>query len=247
MLTNLSRLLNFFLNPWPYGFLLLGFVGWRLIRKKKATVPFFIFCTYLSLIFSPLGLILQGLWEESWPQVLHLEKKDAVVILGGGTLYYNLNWQQNHYGRPVGRALEALRLYQRGMVRKIVISGGDPGGPLEGTQGETLSTTRFFKELGVPEQDLILEKDSLNTHQQAVILKDLLPKYGVKSFYLVTSADHMKRAMACFQKQNLPATPYPVLTMTKSSWGFGSANVTYLQSFLHEVVGFIFYKIMGYT
>lgn len=87
----------------------------------------------------------------------------------------------------------------------MVLSGGgsgcDPLAPVE-----TLTNYWNAVTLGVAPKDIVLERASLDTDDQARILKAML---GETPFILVTSASHMPRTMALFDAQGLQATPAP--------------------------------------
>jgi len=68
--------------------------------------------------------------------------------------------------------------------------------------------------LGVPRSDLILERGSKNTYQEAKFLKKTL---GKRPFLLVTSATHMKRSMALFRAAGTQPIPAPTQYLSKSN------------------------------
>jgi len=65
---------------------------------------------------------------------------------------------------------------------------------------------RVARAMGVPEEHLVLESESVDTAQQALALKKLV---GTEPFALVTSASHMTRAMALCKKQGLHPVAAP--------------------------------------
>ena len=58
----------------------------------------------------------------------------------------------------------------------------------------------------VDKQNLILEPSSKDTKDQARLIKELV---GKDSFVLVTSASHMPRSLALFEKQGMKPIPAP--------------------------------------
>ena len=56
-------------------------------------------------------------------------------------------------------------------------------------------------ELGMPEEDIIEERLSKDTSENARYAKQIIEKRGFKAPILVTSACHMKRAVFLFEKQ----------------------------------------------
>ena len=65
--------------------------------------------------------------------------------------------------------------------------------------------------LGVPADALILETRSRNTYENAVEVKQELAALGAERVGLVTSAMHMPRSVALFEKQGFTVLA-PVLT-----------------------------------
>ncbi|RUT83307.1 YdcF family protein, partial [Mesorhizobium sp. M7A.T.Ca.US.000.02.1.1] len=68
---------------------------------------------------------------------------------------------------------------------------------------------------------LILENKSRNTYENAVFTKELVtPKPG-ETWLLVTSAFHMPRAKALFDKAGFATVPWPVDYRTSGKEGIG--------------------------
>ena len=57
------------------------------------------------------------------------------------------------------------------------------------------------RDYGIPENAIVLEDSSRNTHESAVYCARLLHERGWRKVFLVTSASHMPRTMACFRMQ----------------------------------------------
>ena len=108
-------------------------------------------------------------------------------------------------GFPLARLVEGVRLYKACPDCTLILSGGngcDPEAPVE-----TLTNWRFVTEFGVSPEDIIIERASLDTDDQARILAEML---GTDPFLIVTSAAHMPRTMALFQQEGLVhAIPAP--------------------------------------
>ena len=73
----------------------------------------------------------------------------------------------------------------------MVLSGGD----YQGISPEALIMQQVALDQGVARDRIIVETASLDTADQASLLRDCL---GQAPFYLVTSASHMPRAMRMF-------------------------------------------------
>ncbi len=82
---------------------------------------------------------------------------------------------------------------------------------LSGKQGnpEAVDMRELLMMLGVPKDAIILEPNSLNTYQNAVNTREILEQRQINRILLVTSAFHMPRAVAIFEKQNFEVIPAP--------------------------------------
>ena len=75
--------------------------------------------------------------------------------------------------------------------------------------------------MGVPQDRVIYEDQARNTHENAVLTYRLLqPKPG-EVWLLVTSAFHMPRAKALFDKAGFATLPWPVDYRTSGREGVG--------------------------
>ncbi|TIP75310.1 MAG: YdcF family protein, partial [Mesorhizobium sp.] len=88
-------------------------------------------------------------------------------------------------------------------------------------EGDAETAPRLFAALGVTADRLILEKKSRNTDENAAFTRGLVtPKPG-ETWLLVTSAFHMPRAKALFDKVGFATVPWPVDYRTSGKEGIG--------------------------
>jgi uncharacterized SAM-binding protein YcdF (DUF218 family) len=80
------------------------------------------------------------------------------------------------------------------------------GGKVFDRTPEAEAMARLARELGVAEDDMILEEGSRDTEEQALMI---MPLVAGARFVLVTSASHMPRAMALFHAVGLEPIPAP--------------------------------------
>jgi uncharacterized SAM-binding protein YcdF (DUF218 family) len=76
----------------------------------------------------------------------------------------------------------------------------------------------FMSALGVPNEVMVLEGRSRNTRQNAQFTADILRPMGINKIVLVTSALHMRRAVASFEKEGF--TVIPAATDHEAGTGF---------------------------
>ncbi|MBQ9364508.1 MAG: YdcF family protein [Schwartzia sp.] len=133
---------------------------------------------------------------------------DVIVVLGGGATKDTpdiCGEQGQLTASPSSRLLTAARLY-RVLRVPIILSGGQvyaDSGP------EAWIGRRVLIGLGVDENDIILETDSLNTTQNAIFSSRIIRERGFREPVLVTSAFHMPRAVLCFESRGVDVVPFP--------------------------------------
>jgi uncharacterized SAM-binding protein YcdF (DUF218 family) len=130
---------------------------------------------------------------------------DAVVVLGGGT-------DETPRGRaqlgPSGdRVVLGARLYHRGLTPRLVTSGS----PIAGLSSHdaVAATTRIWRELGVPREAIVQVHGARTTSEEAVHHARLIRERGWRRVGLVTSARHMRRALANFEARGVDVVPLP--------------------------------------
>ena len=109
----------------------------------------------------------------------------------------------------------------------------------------------FFERMGVPAEKIIRERVSSNTAQSAVELGRMLTEQGLpQNIRLLTSALHMARAKAVFEKNGFTVCPIPVdrQAIPNVPWYTLLPQTTALVKFdmlLHEWVGILIYHLRG--
>lgn len=194
------------------------------------------------------------MWEVPGTTLNAAKKHDVAIVLGG-MFEYNGDLDEITIRRQGDRLFKAISLYKTGKVEKLLISG-DSGylgerGLHEAKQVKTLLIT-----WGIPETDIITEEKSINTHENAVestkILKQSYPHF--KNFILVTSGIHMRRSLACFEKEGIQCTSFSTDLYANQSGNYywDQYLIPNLDTFnlwnklFKEVVGYISYSIVGY-
>ena len=102
---------------------------------------------------------------------------------------------------------------------KLILAGGSVFDP--STNAEAMY--RMAIQLGVDHKDLMLEKTTKDTEEEAVAVSKILKQ---APFFLVTSAAHMPRSMMLFEKQKARPIAVPI------DYSFRSVNPPFLLKFL---------------
>jgi uncharacterized SAM-binding protein YcdF (DUF218 family) len=98
------------------------------------------------------------------------------------------------------RVNHSFLLYKKGIIKKILISGGS-GKLLDEDYSEAEELYGLYRLMGVDSANLLIEGASRNTHESAVAVKEMMAgKVASADCLLITSAYHMPRSAACFRK-----------------------------------------------
>ncbi len=167
-----------------------------------------------------------------------------IVLLGGGHANdKNLPVTSELSEESLVRLTESIRIYKRIPGSKIILSGGAVFDRYP--EAETLS--RAAQIMNVPVNDIVLDNDSRDTEEQAVRISSMV---GKDRFILVTSACHMPRAVALFNKLGLQPVPAPTNHMVlkkkyirPDDFYPSSVALRKAEKAVHEYLGLVWSKI----
>lgn len=189
--------------------LVFGWLGWRLIRKKRRGTGLVLWLLALLLWLlasAPLAGWLMGGLERRYV-IPHPMQGDVIVLLGGGLLdgVPDLTGRGAPPGDMMSRVVTAVRV-QRQLGAPIIVSGGVV---YRGMSAEAPIIRRFLLDLGVPADRIILEDKSRDTVENARFCGEILRQRGFSAPLLLTSAYHMRRSLAAFDRAGVRVTPLP--------------------------------------
>lgn len=247
-----SKILLFIFSPLIWAFILLV---WALLTKKpKRRRNLLLSSVLIIYLFSNSFLFDEAMrnWEMHPSYQNNNKVYDYAVVLGGVTSYHDKKNNQIGFYRSVDRLMQAIILYKKGIVKKIVFTGGDAT-ILEDGNKEADIIAQYLKDIGLPAEDLIFENNSRNTHENAVYVHDLLKPSGNENILLITSAFHMRRALGCFKKEGM-SPDYYVADRYSGKRKYvpdhllipNSETLDRWSMLFHEMSGYVIYKIMGY-
>jgi uncharacterized SAM-binding protein YcdF (DUF218 family) len=203
-------------------------------------------------IASGLENLLQGNLGEGYPEE-QIEDIDAIVVLGGGGASYTAGERELSVLSESSalRLIEGLRLWEQLEPEWIIVSGGDnPRAGLLTAESETMRDTLL--ELGLPEDRILLEAGSANTHDQSLNLYPIFEANGISRFVLVTSPTHMRRAYLTFVHAGFDPIPAAALEHSQSRDSFGNALLPSLDALdasrnvMRELFGLLYYALRGW-
>lgn len=207
----LSKLLPLFVYPLGLSCILLLF---SLTIKHRHKLRFGLIATALVILWlaSTTGFsnLLARSLEYRYPSLDDYPAADVAVVLGGGTVPAVMPRPSVEVNGAGDRVLYAASLYRQGKTSQLLLSGGDISWLNEGTTTPAEDMASILTAIGVPEEALILETESKNTYENALYCKELLAEMEIDRILLVTSALHMPRAVALFEKQGFDVIPVPV-------------------------------------
>jgi uncharacterized SAM-binding protein YcdF (DUF218 family) len=180
-------------------------------------------------------------------------QSDAAVLLTG-IAEDKTPHDRVYLGLGADRLTNTLWLYRVGRVRRIIITGGS-GSLRDKVHTEAWELAVLLKLAGVPAQHILLEEESRNTRENALFTKQLLAVHpDIRSLVLVTSAFHQRRALGCFEQVGLHPIPFPAdfrtngRKATPDYWLIPTPEALVQWSLLiHELTGWLTYKVLGYA
>ena len=249
-----SKTLYYLLMPisWISALLLTALLTKKPRLKKRALRLAVIF----FLLFSNPFLANEALLLLEAPPVpfKNVGKYEAAVVLTGVQARRSVPADRVYLDRGADRILHTVRLYRAGNIRKIIISGGS--GRLTGSkESEAAGLAKVFRLSGIPDQDLILEETSRNTHESAVLVQKIMQeKFPGTQCLLVTSAFHMRRAAGCYKKQGIAFDGFPTdFYSHERTFSLDILLIPSERAFMHwhtiikELAGILTYKMLGYA
>jgi uncharacterized SAM-binding protein YcdF (DUF218 family) len=177
----------------------------------------------------------------------------AIVVLGSGTST-SVDWDENTLTMldipSAMRVLEAARVFRLTNARWVVSSGGlvnpdDQDEPSGSAMRDALAR------LGVPAEQIVVEVESRNTREEAMIVAPILSRLGIQQTILVTSDVHMRRSLGAFRAVGVDAIPAIARhwrNRPSTLLRFVPTEVGLHESALaaHEVLGLAYYLMRGW-
>lgn len=153
---------------------------------------------------------------------------DAAIVLGAAVV--------RDLPSPVFRERlnHAIQLYQSGTVQKLIFTGG-VGNRDELAEGEV--ARNYAISLGVDPADILLETKSTSTYENLRNAQTVALENGLETFLIVSTPNHMRRALAIAADLNMVAYSSPTRTIR---W-ISSFTRTY--SYVREVVAYSVYLL----
>lgn len=252
----LSKALGYLITPLVMISLLL--IATVFVRSKKWKRITLIGALALTLFFSN-GFIANevvNLWELPTKPFTEVKSYEAAILLTGVAVNRPTYPQDRvYFFIGADRVTHTLQLYKLGLAKKIIISGGKTKLKVDGLP-ESTRLKSVLVLMGVPDSVIFTDTKSDNTFENAVESKRILDslKISYNKCLLVTSAFHMRRAVACFKKAGAEMDYFTCdFRGQPRKISFDMLFVPKLdamliwQKLLKEWVGLLVYTLVGYA
>lgn len=250
----LSKILLFLISP--SFWIILGTIAFFAVRSVKWKKRLKVTTIIIAILFTNTIFFSEfcRLWEVPAKKLESIDHHDVAIVLGG-MFEFNGDIDELSIRRQGDRLIQTVSLYHMGKVDKILISG-DSGHLIDHGLHEAQQVKKLLIRWKIPEQDIIVEDQSVNTHENAEntvkLLEQSYPHFN--KILLVTSGIHMRRALACFEKEGLTCTAFStdLYTGPKRSYYFdqyiipNTSNLSSWDYLMKEIVGYVAYDIVGY-
>ena len=211
-------------QPVSLIFLLL-LVGWLLTLRGRRLAGLATGALGLLLLaassFTTLGVLLVEPLEDRFVRPPEMPAEINTIVMLGGATSGRVSTARGiaELSEAGDRLAETLRLAEYYPEARIVLSGG-AGLLVADGEPEAETAARFFTELGIAPERLVLESASRNTDENAELTKAMLgDDPGVVA--LVTSAFHMPRSVGLFRKVGVEVVPWPTDYRSAGNEGVG--------------------------
>ncbi len=249
----LSKILSFLLVPfnWCLLLLVLGIV----IRGNKLKKYLWSSAIIVFLLFSNTLLFQKTVtaWEYPIENLAYAASNNKPIVILGGLSSFDDKTKRIHFKEATDRLMQGLLLHKMDTTRQIIISGGSAEIYFE-EQPEAQYLKDYLLAIGVAPNKILFEKESRNTHENALYTAALFDSVHIKKeIALITSGFHITRAMGCFQKQGFEVEPIAANAFTHhhplKPTDYFMPSLETLQAWpilIKEWVGICVYKLKGY-
>jgi len=216
----------------PLSIIILLLLVAIIFYRFKPKLSFWALLTASALLFlstfPPLSDGLMAPLENNYPAFTRSNKPvDYIIILGGAhTTVAGLPATSELKSSSLERLVEAIRIYRLHPEAQIITSGF-AGGDVSSNAEKVMQAAIL---LGVPKHKILTENFPQDTEEEAQLIA---PRVLNKQVVLVTSANHLPRAMAYFEKYGVNAIPAPASPWVKHNgltpWSYYLPNAKKLQ------------------
>lgn len=203
----------------------------------------------LATALLPIPKLVLAPLEDRFPFPQHLpDRVDGIIVLGGAldpieTVARGIP-SLNDEAERMTTFVKLARLYPGA---KKVFTGGN--GLLEHTKiAEAGVARQLLNDLGLDTSQIVFEEKSRNTYENVLFSKELVHPASGGTWILITSAQHMPRAVGIFRRLGWPVLPYPVAYKSDQDYlGDFTGAWAAVDEGAREWLGLIAYRMLDRT
>lgn len=240
----LKKFIASFLMPLPIFFMLFA-LGLYLLytdRRRRGVQVLGASVIWIALLsYAPFSALLLAPLENTYPKWQPGEEAPAYIhVLGyGHDSDARLPLSSQPHSPGLVRVVEGVMIMKQFPAAKLVFSGyGD-----EDERSNAAVNADVAMALGILPEAIILMEDARDTMEEASALRKIA---GDEKVVLVTSATHMPRAMATFEKAGLNVTAAPTdFKVKRDEWlqWPSSTGLSRSEAAFHEYLGLLWMKL----
>ena len=233
------------------------------VMNIKKRWPRFVLCGApiwgLVMMNSPLGPWLTYQIEKDSPSLSRAQFESsvaeagnrpvAVVVLSGGVALYRSTAERFRFLSEFPRFATPFIWGKSHSNVHFIFSFGQPEGPGQDYLNEGPSMEKLAQAFGLEASRMHVTRPSVNTHEEAMAVQDVLKEIKPALTYVSTSALHLPRVMGVYRKLQISAEPFPAYYYSVPAsfqfFFFKMSNAELLRQSLHELIGNVAYKITG--
>ena len=237
----------------PIYLILLLLLAAYLLRSKHRTRNTLIATAVAFALFftcRPIYNLVSNIWADGLTTEIKPGTTYHYGIVLGGFGEWDEERNRPDFSKHVDRLLEGIQLYHKGTIKTIILASDGsnriPDDP-DDQSGNPIGMRKYIERLGVAPTDLILENKATTTRENAQFLLEQLGD-SLKSArpLLITSAEHMRRAVMTFEQAGIPVDAYATDCIIKEKKRKSLFSLTVMNnwpSLLHELLGYIYYRL----
>jgi uncharacterized SAM-binding protein YcdF (DUF218 family) len=246
---------------YPTSIALLLVVAGALMRRRTALRRICYGLALATLIVCGNGWVVHRMvraleWQHLPPEPV--PGADAILVLSGGVHAARPPRPTVEVSEAGDRVLYGAELFRRGRAPQIICTGNIATGGV-GRRPEAEDMADLLEMVGVPRASIVLETEAQNTHEHAVNLCPMFADRQIRRVLLVTSAIHMPRSLAVFQR-SCPSVEYIAAPTDFRAtqpiaipWYRNAVallptphNLVDFSDATHEYIGMLYYRIRGW-
>lgn len=244
----------------PHSLLWMSFlpVAITAVRRRMRSLAVFAGVMWLLgalLLCTPLPDVLYASLERHWKraELADVPQLDAVICLGGGAEGSQAEFSQIRLKNGNARLLSSIELLRAGKAKALVIGGGQTrlqSGPIS----ESAAAKAWIERWNLVPAPVHALPICADTHDEALNSAVLIQQHKWQHIGLVTSASHMHRAAATFEKVGLRVLPLPCDYQSQIMRGIREPllhvpdiqGLLFIKGWLHEQLGRLVYRWRGW-